>query len=39
MEELEIHDSMSKDVIEAVGKLKRLFTFDFSNNQLPTQMT
>lgn len=39
MEELEINDSMSKDLIEAVSKLKQLFTFDFSNNLLPALMT
>ena len=39
MEELEINDSLSSSLIEAVTKLKRLFTFDFSNNQLPSQMT
>jgi len=32
MEELEVSDNMSKDVIEAVMQVKRLFTFDFSNN-------
>jgi Ran GTPase-activating protein (RanGAP) involved in mRNA processing and transport len=39
MEELEVSDSKSKDVIDAVMCLKRLFTFDFSNNQLSSQMT
>jgi len=38
MEELEVSDSKSKDVIDAVMTLKRLFTFDFSNNLLPPQM-
>ena len=32
MEELEVSDSMSRDVIEAVSGLKNLFAFDFSNN-------
>ena len=32
MEELEVSDNMSKDVIDAVCQLQRLFTFDFSNN-------
>ena len=36
MEELEINDNLSRDLIEAVTKLKRLLTFDFSNNQLPS---
>ena len=39
MEELEVSDSKSKDVIDAVMTLKRLFTFDFSNNLMPPQMT
>ena len=39
MEELEINDNRSRDLIEAVTKLKILFTFDFSNNQLPNLMT
>ena len=39
MEELEINDNRSRDLIEAVTKLKVLFTFDFSNNQLPNLMT
>ena len=39
MEELEVSDSMSRDVIEAVCGLKNLFAFDFSNNQLPQNMT
>ena len=32
-------DNLSRDVIEAVCGVKNLFTFDFSNNQLPQQMT
>ena len=39
MEELEVVDDMSSEVINAVSLLKRLFTFDFSNNQLSHQMT
>jgi hypothetical protein len=35
MEELEVSDSKSKDVIDAIMCLKHLFTFDFSNNLLP----
>jgi hypothetical protein len=38
MEELEVFDDKSADVIDAVSMLKRLFTFDFSNNQLQPQM-
>lgn len=32
LEELEMSDSRSKDLIDAVSLLKRLFTFNFSNN-------
>ena len=39
MEEIEVSDEKSKNVIDAVSRLRRLFTFDFSNNQLPQQMT
>ena len=35
MEELEVSDSMSVDVIDAVCGVKNLYTFDFSNNLLP----
>ena len=39
MEELEVvSDDMAKNLIEAVMQLHRLFTFDFSNNQLPRIM-
>ena len=38
MEELEVFDDKSAEVIEAVSTLKRLFTFDFSNNTLQPQM-
>ena len=39
MGELEVKDGMmSSGVIEAVSSLKRLLTFDFSNNQLMPQM-
>lgn len=31
-------DDKFSDVIDAVSSLKRLFTFDFSNNQLQPQM-
>ena len=39
MEELEVVDEKSSGVIDAVSLLKRLFTFDFSNNRLTHQMT
>lgn len=35
LEELEVQDKRSQGVIEAVSLIKNLFTFDFSNNQLP----
>ena len=36
---MEVSDEHSKFVTDAISKLERLFTFDFSNNQLPQQMT
>ena len=39
MEDLEVSDSISADVIDAVCQIKNLFAFDFSNNQLPHNMT
>ena len=38
MEELEVSDNKSASVIDAVCSLKRLLTFDFSNNELRPQM-
>ena len=38
-EELEVTDGKSNEVIDAVKLLKRLFTFDYSNNNLSTYMT
>ena len=34
MEELDVQKGMSSGVIDAVSTLKRLLTFDFSNNRL-----
>ena len=39
MEELEVVEGQSNDVIETVSLLKRLYTFDFSNNNLTQKMT
>ena len=38
MEELDVQEGMSSGVIDAVSTLKRLLTFDFSNNRLQPQM-
>ena len=38
MEELEVADDKTHKVFEAVGQLKKLFTFDFSNNYLSHKM-
>ena len=38
MEELEIPTDQASTVIEAVQNLKRLYTFDYSNNTLPQPM-
>ena len=38
MEELEVSENNQREVVDSVCLLNRLFTFDFSNNQLPISM-